>query len=224
MSLYPFFPNGSEEKPMLYYVYDPLCGWCYGFSPVIQKVQKEYQTQLSIRVISGGMVRESRVAPLSTIAPYIQGAYKDVEKLSGVKFGAPYLDVLFGKGDRIMDSHPPSIIHTYLSEQFPERSTEISSCIQNLIYQDGLDPSSSTFRHALADRLKTDVKALESAFKSGEFDQKTKEGYLLCEKLGITGYPAVVMYKNNTWYLVSKGWTDFESISGTIHSILQSKE
>jgi putative protein-disulfide isomerase len=224
MSAYPFFPDEPEDKPVLYYIYDPLCGWCYGFSPVIQKVQQEYNPQLKIRVISGGMVRGSRVAPLSTIAPYIQGAYKDVEKLSGVQFGAPYLAVLFGKGDRIMDSHPPSVLHTYLSEQLPDRATEISSRIQNLIYQDGLDPASPAFRQALADSLKIDAASLEAAFQSAEFQQKTDEGYRLCEKLGITGYPAVIMYKNNTWYLVSKGWTDFASISQTINSILQSKE
>jgi putative protein-disulfide isomerase len=214
----------APEKPILYYVYDPLCGWCYGFSPVMTKVHHEYYEKISINVISGGMVIGDRVAPLSTIAPYIQGAYKQVEKLSGVQFGAPYLSVLFGKGERIMDSQPPSIAHTYLVEQFPDRATEVAATIQSLIYADGLDPNSHEFRAALGTHFGLDPAQFEKDLQDSVYQTKTEDGYRLCQKLGITGYPAVLMYKNNTWYLVAKGWTDFQSISKTIDSILQSEE
>jgi len=144
--------------------------------------------------------------------------------LSGVQFGAPYLSVLFGKGERIMDSHPPSIAHTYLVEQFPNRATEVASTIQSLIYSDGLDPNTQEFRSALGTQFELDVAQFEIDLQDTVYHTKAEDGYRLCQKLGITGYPAVLLYKNNTWYLVAKGWTDFQSISKTIDSILQSEE
>ena len=30
----------SEEKATLYYVYDPMCSWCWGYKPTWDKVKK----------------------------------------------------------------------------------------------------------------------------------------------------------------------------------------
>ncbi|MEI9933445.1 MAG: thioredoxin domain-containing protein [Ferruginibacter sp.] len=43
-------------KPILIYCYDAYCGWCYGFSPVIKKIAQQYQKELDIEVLSGGML------------------------------------------------------------------------------------------------------------------------------------------------------------------------
>jgi putative protein-disulfide isomerase len=58
---------------MLYF-YDALCGWCYGFSPVMQKTAEVYQDQFEFQVVSGGMISGSRIGPIGTVAPYIKTA------------------------------------------------------------------------------------------------------------------------------------------------------
>ncbi|HEY1023939.1 MAG TPA: hypothetical protein VGE26_02140 [Sphingobacteriaceae bacterium] len=40
-------------KPKLIYVYDAWCGWCYGFTPVISAITKEFSGRLNHEVLSG---------------------------------------------------------------------------------------------------------------------------------------------------------------------------
>ncbi|HVE60446.1 MAG TPA: hypothetical protein VNA26_01410, partial [Chitinophagaceae bacterium] len=47
-------PFGGQGA--VYYCYDALCGWCYGFSPVMKKIEQEYKDQVSFDVLSGGMI------------------------------------------------------------------------------------------------------------------------------------------------------------------------
>ncbi len=60
------------KKGKLIYVYDALCGWCYGFSPVISKIHKEYKDSLEFEVISGGMILGDRIGPIGEVASYIK--------------------------------------------------------------------------------------------------------------------------------------------------------
>ena len=40
----------NMEKKTLIYCYDAYCGWCYGFSPVIQKISEEMSNKIDLEV------------------------------------------------------------------------------------------------------------------------------------------------------------------------------
>ena len=63
----------------LIYCYDAYCGWCYGFSEVMKKINSAYKNKLEFEVLSGGMILPEDPVPISATAKYILGAYKRVE-------------------------------------------------------------------------------------------------------------------------------------------------
>ncbi|HEY0356495.1 MAG TPA: hypothetical protein VGC29_09840, partial [Flavisolibacter sp.] len=81
----------STSGLILYYCYDAYCGWCYGFSPVISRIAREYEGKLGFEVLSGGMIMPEQPVHFAPMAKYIQGAYKRVEELTGIKFGEDFL-------------------------------------------------------------------------------------------------------------------------------------
>ncbi len=82
-------------QPTVIYVYDALCGWCYGFSPLMQRLEAAYKDKVAFTVLSGGMVPPEHAQPVAAKAGYIAGAYKTVEEYTGVTFGAAYLKHIF---------------------------------------------------------------------------------------------------------------------------------
>ncbi len=50
----------TVQRGRIIYVNDALCGWCYGFSPVITAIHEKYKDELDFEVISGGMVTGSQ--------------------------------------------------------------------------------------------------------------------------------------------------------------------
>ena len=59
--------ENTPDLPELLYIFDPLCGWCYGMTPVIQRVRTDMAGQIQVSVLSGGMVTGERV-PLWAIS------------------------------------------------------------------------------------------------------------------------------------------------------------
>ena len=76
--------NEEKSDMKLIYYFDALCGWCYGFSPVMSKVQEKYSGKLDIEVVSGGLFLGKRAGGVNEVAPHIKaGAYKSVERRTG---------------------------------------------------------------------------------------------------------------------------------------------
>jgi putative protein-disulfide isomerase len=98
-------PTGGQGAAV-YYCYDALCGWCYGFSPVIKKLAEEYKGKLDFEVLSGGMIMPENTQTIGAMAKYISESYKNVEQLTGTKFGEDYLWHIFNpeKSDWVLNS------------------------------------------------------------------------------------------------------------------------
>jgi len=79
--------------PTIYYCYDAYCGWCYGFSLVIQKIAAEYKDQIFFETLSGGMIPKESSQHIGKMASYIKGAYKNVEDMTGIKYVYPHLGI-----------------------------------------------------------------------------------------------------------------------------------
>ena len=42
-------------KNQLVYFADPMCSWCYGFSPVIAALAERFEDRLPLQVVMGGL-------------------------------------------------------------------------------------------------------------------------------------------------------------------------
>jgi putative protein-disulfide isomerase len=97
------------KRPVIYYIYDALCGWCYGFSPVIKAFHDAYKDEFEFRIISGGMITGRREGPIGEVAGYIKDAYQQVEETTGVKFGEDFLNKILEPGEAYFSSLPSAL-------------------------------------------------------------------------------------------------------------------
>src|SRR5436190_22744139 len=74
------------DGPHLIYFSDPMCSWCYGFSPVIEDIRRAYGDALPIRVVMGGL-RPGTDKPMTPqAAAEIAGHWAHVHEASGLPF------------------------------------------------------------------------------------------------------------------------------------------
>jgi len=43
------------NTPILWYFADPMCSWCWGFSPVIETLRDEYRERMKTALVLGGL-------------------------------------------------------------------------------------------------------------------------------------------------------------------------
>jgi putative protein-disulfide isomerase len=212
-------------KPVLIYCYDAYCGWCYGFSPVINQIAIQYKDTLDIEVLSGGMMIGDQVMPIDKIGPYIQNAYKRVEELTGIKFGEDFLWHCANpdKSDWILNSEKPAIALCILKDHDTNRQLEFASDLQYALNFEGRDlDDDEAYRHLL-EKYHMTAEDFYSKLHSEEYKEKAHYEFTLCKQLQVEGFPQVVLQTDETkFYLLSKGFADYETLNNRIQSILNS--
>src|SRR5688500_13863537 len=140
----------NNMNPTIYYCYDAYCGWCYGFSKVITRIEEEYRDRLSFDVLSGGMIFEEQPRHIGAIAAYIQKAYTNVENLSGVQFGKDFLWHVFNpdQSDWYPESVTPAIALCIFKEYRPESAVPMAADLQYALNYEGRDlTDKEAYRH-----------------------------------------------------------------------------
>ncbi len=76
----------------LVYVADPMCSWCYGFGPELEKVREQLSDH-PVRMVMGGLWVGSRAQPLSDqLRTYLGETWDAVHRHSGQPFNKGLLD------------------------------------------------------------------------------------------------------------------------------------
>lgn len=132
----------------LHYIYDPLCGWCYGIAPFIQAAHKQGVT---IALHGGGMITDSQRRPADdSMREMIRNHNQRITQLTGQPFTDAFYTLLKNQ-EWVMDSVPP--IAAILSAQAQSgKGIDMLEACQKAYYQDGLPLNRDTLRK-LADKL-----------------------------------------------------------------------
>ncbi len=206
------------------YCYDAYCGWCYGFSPVIKKIAETYAAIMPVDVLSGGMILPEKPTHIRVSAGYIVNAYKNVEELTGVKFGEDYLWHIKNpeESDWYPNSEKPAIALCVFKEFYPERAVEFACDLQNALHNEGRDlTDDEAYRHLL-EKYSIQAETFYEKLKSEEYKEMAYYEFALMKQLQVTGFPCVFVQTGDTkFHLVARGYTDFDTLKDRIDKVLE---
>ena len=212
-------------NPVLVYCYDAYCGWCYGFSPVIKTIAAEYRKTLHTEVLSGGMILPGKPSPIIHTAKYIQKSYKTVEERTGIKFGDDYLWHIFHpeESDWFPNSLKPGIAMCIFKEYHPGQQAAFAADLQYSHHFEGRDLiDDEAYRHLLV-RYQIPDEEFYNKLNEEEYAEKARYEFALTKQLRVTGFPTLFIQTGETkFYLVARGYTDYETVNKNIQSVLHS--
>jgi putative protein-disulfide isomerase len=206
------------KKDTIIYIFDPLCGWCYGFSGTIVDLFNKRKEDFDFEVVVGGMITGTRIAPFSTMHSYISGAYKRVEEMTGAKFGEPYLNGLL-PSDTQMNSEPPSRALVTFRSFLPDQVVPFAHALQKKQYLEGKDFGDNSVYEELATEFGLDPKAFIEKFESEEMKYETTQDFQWSTSAGVKGFPTVLLKNDHGYYLVSNGFRPLEEVEKVIETI-----
>ncbi|MGO6726838.1 DsbA family protein [Rhizobium ruizarguesonis] len=124
----------------LTYLYDPLCGWCYGAAPALDKMAK--LDNLTVELAPTGLFAGEGARPLDErFAAYAWHNDQRINRLTGQVFSQLYRDQVLAGADSLFDSAPATlgIIAVGLRQLDSER--EALKALQIARYIDGRNTS-----------------------------------------------------------------------------------
>ena len=217
--------SSNEEKGRftIFYCYDAYCGWCYGFSKVITQLAEAYKSQLSFEVLSGGMIMPEEPTHFAPLAKYIQGAYKQVENLTGVKFGKDFLWHVFhpGETDWYPDSTKAAIALCIFKEYHPDKGVFIASDLQYALNYEGRDlTDDEAYRH-LVEKYGIPADSFYEKLESEEYKEKAFYEIALTKQLQVKGFPSLlIQLTDSKFYLLAQGYTDYATLEQRLKKVL----
>ena len=208
----------------LIYCYDAYCGWCYGFSEVMKKIYSKYKNTFDFEVLSGGMILPEEPVSIGATAKYIEGAYKHVEEITGIKFGEDYLwhikhpDV----SDWFPNSEKPAIALCVFKDYYPDKQVSFAADLQYALHFEGRDLTDDESYRLLLDKYNIPVEEFYEKLEDEEYKERAHYEFALCKQLNVTGFPAVFIQLTDTkFYLIAEGFTDFETLHLRIENVLK---
>ena len=208
-----------KDQAELIYIYDALCGWCYGFSPVMQQLQDRYATDVKFSVLSGGMILGDRVGPIGEVAPYIKTAYRDVEQRTGVTFGQAFLEVL-DDGSQVFSSKLPGIAMTAFRMHNRDRTLDFAHHLQWGIYHEGLDLNQpENYRPLLKAFPSVDEAQFMEQLTDELYWRKTQEEFGMVQQFGVRGFPTLLAYDGEKTYRLTSGYRPYEDVAGLVEQV-----
>jgi putative protein-disulfide isomerase len=207
------------KKDKIIYVFDPMCGWCFGFGKVMEEFHAQYKDSFHFDVISGGMVVGEREGPIGDFADYILGAYTKVEEYSGLKFGEAYLDQLKTKKIWSSSVKPAIAIETFKTFNTID-VVDFSHKVQKAYYVDGKDLRDDKVYTDLIKPYAIDANEFISKLNSDEMKKITFDWFKTTSDWGVSGYPTVIQVHKGKYYAIARGYTDLNTLVNNAQSVL----
>lgn len=191
--------RGASTGLSLHYLFDPLCGWCYGAAPQIERLAAHLQelpgSGLSLAptgLFSGAGAR--RMDP--GFADYAWANDVRIEQLTGQRFSERYRREVLGQIGGNFDAGPAYLAMSAVALTAPERELEALRHIQQARYVEGLD---ITARPTLVELLQAHgLRAAAERLKAADAEllalesQRREQSQALMRELGLHGVPALV--------------------------------
>ena len=193
---------------ILWYIADPMCSWCWGFSPVIEAIRDEYADRLEIALILGGLRPGTSEAVTPEFRTEILEHWRHVHDATGQPF---QFDGAMPEGF-VYDTEPPSRAVIAVSEIDPEATFAMFRAVQQAFYAEQRDVTLGNVLGQLAADLRIEATAFAECFDSNTVRDKTQAHFQLARQMGVRGFPTVLLQKAEAYRLLTYGYRPLDDL------------
>lgn len=199
------------NKPLLWYFADPMCSWCWGFTPVIETVRETYRDRLKIALVLGGLRHET--APMTAAGrDEILHHWHEVHARTGQPFR---FEQALPQGF-VYDTEPACRAVAVIGGIDPALTFPLFKAIQQAFYAEGLDVTQPGVLADLAAELGVDRDAFLQAFDSDAARAKTQAHFRQARQDGVRGFPALILQQDAQLHTICHGCQPLETVRAAL--------
>ncbi|TPK82589.1 DsbA family protein [Mesorhizobium sp. B2-4-17] len=199
------------------YLFDPLCGWCYGATPMLDRLAA---SGVAIDALPTGLFSGAGARPLDAgFAAHAWTSDQRIKQLSGQPFSQAYLDNVLNARGTLLDSATATLGICAAGFKDSQRRLPALKAIQHARYVDGRDiVTKRGVAEVLEDADMADAARLVAA-PTEEFLVAHHDllgcGRALFQRLHAEGTPALAVIRNGAPRLI-----DANALYGSFNSLV----
>jgi putative protein-disulfide isomerase len=210
----------TKSRQLVYFA-DPMCSWCWGFSPVIDAARARFGDELSVRLILGGLRPGTTEVMDEAAKQMIREHWEHVHEASGQPFDHSF----FAREGFVYDTEPACRAIVAVRRQHANGALAFLKHLHHAFYAENRDVTERGTLCALATEFGLDAEAFAEAFDAEESVTETRRDFAIARHAGITGFPTVLAGSDATGYaIVTVGYQTWERIEALIATWLKRRQ
>ncbi|OAJ95145.1 DsbA family protein [Vibrio bivalvicida] len=173
----------AENK--LYYIYDPMCSWCWGYKPVWQQICQILEGKIEIQYVVGGLAPDSDLPMPAEMQRQIVSHWRKIEDFLGTQFNYEFWNTNLPR----RSTYPACRAVLAARKQGAEK--QMLSAIQSAYYLEARNPSDSDVLIDLADSIGLDIERFESDFGSVTLNEEFMRELDFARSIGGNSFPSL---------------------------------
>jgi putative protein-disulfide isomerase len=208
--------------PHLVYFADPMCSWCWGFSPVIEAIRATYGERLPVRLVMGGLRPGNRKPMTENAKLDTRGHWEHVHEASGQPFDFAF----FEREGFVYDTELPAAAVVLARNLSPDLAFALLKREHAAFYAQNRDVTEPDVLAELAAELGIERDAFRDALMSEEIKSATWRDFATSQNAGVRGFPTLIAStdQKGQYAMVTHGFQPAENILPVIAHWLGERE
>jgi putative protein-disulfide isomerase len=198
----------ADVAKTLFYFADPMCSWCWGFSPVMRAIAGIIGDRASVRLVVGGL-RAGQTQPLDAKAKAVlRHHWEEVEQTTGQGFSFSF----FERKGFVYDTEPACRAMVVMRSFAPDATLAYLEAVHRAFYLGNRDVSDPSVLVDIARKFTLDPAAFIALFEAPEIIEATLADFRAAASAGVTGFPTVILRNKEGFSLLTAGYQPFEAL------------
>ena len=206
------------QRDVLYYIADPMCSWCWGFSPVLESVSGVLPVEIPIRYVMGGLARDSEEPMSGETRSYVQSQWRLVAERTGAEFNWDF----WKNCEPRRSTYPACRAVIAAGMQRPDGTWAMFHAIQRAYYLEARNTSDNETLLQLAGEVNLDAQRFSEDLVSTHTDALLHEDFELRRSLHADKFPTMILEHDDNQLWLAYGYEEEELVVDLLTSALLS--
>lgn len=190
------------------YLFDPLCGWCYGATPAVSSLAEV--PGVTVKMLPSGLFSGQGARPMSDdFSAYAWSNDQRIARLTGQKFSERYRRLVLGDRQQRFDSGPATLALTAVSRTAPARELEALKAMQRARFEDGQNITDAQTLAAILNALGLEPAAAMLANPAADLLDanlaRIKRAHELMREFSVHGVPTFIAESGTRRWTLNTG-------------------
>lgn len=211
----------TSKESLIQYISDPMCPWCFAFTPVFDRIKEEFGNNFRYTYIAGGLrVRPDETPMDEEFKDMLCGYWETVEMETGQKFDIDQVDNM----NFAFNTEPACRAMVTFRHLYPEQLFDFEKQLQKAFYQEGSDITNpETFKRIVLN-MKLDSDNFCQVYDSEVIDELLEHDIIYTKSFDKPLLPMIVIQQGEEKFLIMKGYSEHKIVSKSLDNFLSGSQ
>lgn len=176
--------------PTLYYVHDPMCSWCWGFSKTWSAVKKTLPKPIKTKYLVGGLAPDSQEPMSADMQANLPQIWRTIqERIPGTNFNFDF----WGKCEPRRSTYPACRAVLTAKHIDSAKEDEMITGIQKAYYLNAKNPSDLSALVEVGRSIGLDEAEFTQLIKSPFIEQQLQKDIKKAQSMGGVSFPSLFL-------------------------------